>query len=393
MNVLHITPYMHPSAGGPPIVVEKLAVCGAALGWKATVITTGLYCSDDVVELEQKLCCFFPIQIMEIDRSKLRGLCSRASDIIEESIKKSDLVHIHTLWHPLTGVARTFCRKYNKPYMVMPHGMLDPYSLGVQRVKKLLYMLLVEKRNLLAANRIVFTTAEEEVLARKAHPWLPQGVVVPLGSDFPPHTEREHLVEIFCRQFPAARGKRRLLFLSRIHEKKGLDRILDAFDRIAESYPDVMLILAGSGEPEYVDDIKKRVRTIGKENSILFTGMLHDLLKWGAYAASEMFLLPSRQENFALVVAEAMHMGVPVILSDKVNSWPYVDKASAGIVLGETNIVTELEKGIRALLENPVLAREMGKGGQELARQELTWENSAKIMSAYYSEVIAEAQR
>ena len=197
MNVLHIIPYMHPSAGGPPIVVEKFAVFCVPLGWHSSVITTGLYCSDDEAELEQKLGSLFPIQVMKVDRSTLRSLSAKAFQIVEESVKKTDLVHIHTLWHPLTGITRKYCRKYNKPYIMMPHGMLDPYSLGIKRLKKQLYMLLHEKRNLLGAERLIFTTTEEESLASSSFSWLPPGMVVPLGSDIPPLKDRGSLTETF----------------------------------------------------------------------------------------------------------------------------------------------------------------------------------------------------
>ena len=388
MNVLHVTPYMHPSAGGPPIVVEKFAVFGALRGWCPSVITTGSYCGGDETELVQKLGRLFPIKIINVGIFNFNGLNTEASDVMEESVRKSDLVHIHTLWHPLTGLARKYCRIYNKPYIMMPHGMLDPYSLGIKKAKKQLYMLMCEKRNLQGAERLIYTTPEEESLARISFSWLPPGMIVPLGSDNPPLKDRKVLAEAFFQQFPHARGKRCLLFLSRLHLKKGLDRVLDAFERIAKVYSDTLLIVAGNGEPRYVETIRKQVHSKRLTDSVLFTGLLQGELKWGAFAASEQFLLPSRQENFALVVAEAMHMGVPVILTNKVNSWPYVDKAQAGIVLDETDILDRLVKAISLLLDSPVLGREMGQRGQSLARQELTWNNSATVMVDCYNEIV-----
>lgn len=386
-KILHVIPYMHHSAGGPPVVVEKFAELAPARGWESSLVTTTLLCNGDEEELERSLVSRFPAKVLRVDRPRARGLSSEAVSVLDREIGAADLVHVHTLWHPLTGMVRRTCHKYGKPYIVMPHGMLDPYSMRVKGLKKRLYMFLLEKRNLLSARRIVYTTAEEMRLACTTFPWLPQGVVVPLGSEPPPDTKREALAESFLSCYPQLSGKRLLLFLSRLHPKKGLDRLLAAFRQVVAIHRDVALVIAGDGECGYVESLKNQVRTNGLASSVYFAGTLAGDTKWGAFAAAEIFILPSRQENFALVVAEAMHMGVPVIMTDKVNTWPYIARANAGLVLSEKNIVMELEKGIALLLGNRALGAEMGTRGREMAKRELTWPGSVAAMVSCYDDL------
>jgi glycosyltransferase involved in cell wall biosynthesis len=119
------------------------------------------------------------------------------------------------------------------------------------------------------------------------------------------------------------------------------------------------------------------------------TGRLDGAIKWGAYASAELFLLPSRQENFAITVAEAMHMGVPVVISNKVNTWPDVKRAGAGVVVDEERIERDLRDTIVMLLRNNELRRLMGEGGRRYARNNLTWGQSAARLLDCYDDVLA----
>jgi glycosyltransferase involved in cell wall biosynthesis len=267
--------------------------------------------------------------------------------------------------------------------------MLDPYSLGVKAMRKRLYLALREGRNLREASRLIFTTPLEEQLARASLPWLGGGDVIPLGADAPPGgVSRGELAATFFDRFPAARGRRNLTFLGRLHPKKGLERIFAALPRITAAFPDVLLIIAGSGDPAYVSSLQETARQQGAASHVLFTGLLQGLEKWGALAAAEAFLLPSHQENFAIAAAEAMHAGLPLILSDKVNIWPFVTKAKAGIVLNEPDIERELEDAAIAVLKAPEDSRAMGARGESFARENFTWTSSARLTHELYERLL-----
>jgi glycosyltransferase involved in cell wall biosynthesis len=310
------------------------------------------------------------------------------ADKINALVRRADIVHVHTLWSPLNVAARYACRKHNKPYVLMPHGMLDPYSLSVKALKKSVYMKFFESRNMARAERMIYTTSEEENLAALAGLRLPRGAIVPLGAQASP-TSADDLRLQFLKSYPQAEGKRRLLFLGRLHYKKGLDRILDALQRVRQAIPNVLLIVAGTGEAKYEENIRQLVRSLALDDHVIFAGHLDGELKWASFAAAELFLLPSRQENFALTVAEAMQMGVPVVITDKVNTWPYVEEAGAGLVLSERDIDTQLPRAIETLLTDEVTRSKMAVQGCRYARDRLTWHASAQKLLACYDQVLS----
>src|SRR5262249_40600601 len=152
------------------------------------------------------------------------------------------------------------------------------------------------------------------------------------------------------------------------------------------AFPDVLLTIVGDGSPKFVRSLEKTVAARGFKQNLLMTGMLSGPLKWGAYASAELFVLPSRQENFAITVAEAMQMGLPVIISDRVNIWPHVKEAGAGFVLHDDGIEASLENSLLSLLQNPSMAREMGGRGREYARKNLTWTRATTCLVSCYKE-------
>jgi len=110
--------------------------------------------------------------------------------------------------------------------------------------------------------------------------------------------------------------------------------------------------------------------------------------KWAALACAEVFVLPSKQENFAISVAEAMHSGVPVVITKSVNSWPFVEKAQAGFVIDEDNVELTIAKRLDELLRDPEKARCMGRRGQDWAKEYLTWPRVARDMTSLYERLV-----
>jgi glycosyltransferase involved in cell wall biosynthesis len=272
----------------------------------------------------------------------------------------------------------------------MPHGMLDPYSLRQKRWRKKFYLAAIERRNIQGASRLIFTSIHEQQVAQQSLPWLAPSEVIPLGADCAPRVSREACIATFTKLFPEVSNRRCLLFLGRIHYKKGLERLLAILPEVIRKHHDILLVIAGSGDPSYVDYIKHLVRVGKLERHVLFTGMLTGQAKFGAFARAEVFLLPSRHENFAISMAEAMHMAVPVIISNKVDSWPFVHKANAGFVVKEERIEVELAQRIDEVLCAPDMARRLGECGQDFAREQFTWQRVARDMVSLYQRMISE---
>jgi glycosyltransferase involved in cell wall biosynthesis len=386
-SILHIIPYMHPSAGGPPVVVENFIRETNRLGHQSRIISTKNYCKGDESNLQKHLEQLGSTTLLNSVET-LPVLSRSGAAKIHAYVREADIVHVHTLWSPLNLSARYACLRHDRPYVLMPHGMLDPYSLSVKALRKFIYLQLFERRNLASAQRVIYTTSEEERLARLAGFRLPPGELVPLGASAS-STSKETLRAQFLARFPQAVGRPMLLFLGRLHPKKGLDRILNCLPSVKQAVPNVILVVAGDGDGIYTRQIRKFVSEFALDQHVLFAGRLDGELKWAAFAAAELFLLPSRQENFAITVAEAMQMGLPVVISDKVNTWPYVKEGDAGLVLDERDIDELLPHAIEELLKDDATRLRMGVQASRFARARMTWEVSVRALINCYDRVLS----
>jgi glycosyltransferase involved in cell wall biosynthesis len=392
VRVLHVCPYMHHSAGGPPVVVERLCLLAPSGGWESSVITTSLYCNDNGGELEASLRRRIDVKVLPIRKPRFLRRANGAADAVDEAVRIADIVHLHTLWNPLNTVTRKACMRHGRKYVMMPHGMLDPYALTQKLWRKKVYLAAAERRNLQGACRLIFTTFHEQQAAQERLPWLGQGEIIPLGADRPPDMPRQGSREPFINSFPKAANRRCILFLGRIHPKKGIDRLLKSLPEIVSRHPAVLLIIAGDGDPSFVQGIKKLVYARNLSPHVLFTGSLQEKIKWSAFACAEVFVLPSRQENFAISVAEAMHSGVPVVITDRVNCWPFVKEAGAGFVIEEDKLQVSLAEYLDELLSDSATALRMGMRGQQFAKDRLSWERVTRDIVALYERILEESQ-
>lgn len=266
------------------------------------------------------------------------GYTPRLVPWLKKHHRDYDVVIVNGIWqYSSFGVWRAL-RNTPTPYCVFTHGMLDPWfkqNYPLKHLKKWLYWPWGEYRVLRDALAVFFTTEEERRLARRSF-WLYHcdEIVIPYGINGPtgdPVQQRE----AFLGQFPALRGKRLLLFLSRIHEKKGCDLLLYSFAKLAKGGTDLHLVMAGPADSEYGRSMQALAGSLGIGDRITWVGMLAGDVKWGAFYASEAFILPSHQENFGIAVAEALACGLPVLISNKVNIWREVRMHGAGVVEGD----------------------------------------------------------
>jgi glycosyltransferase involved in cell wall biosynthesis len=218
--------------------------------------------------------------------------------------------------------------------------MLDPWFHRTNRLKeakKWLYWPWGDYRVLRDAHAVLFTAEREMRLARQSF-WLyklRREVVVGLGITTPPGNPDAQR-QLFLTEWPELHGKRLWLYLSRIHPKKGVDLLIEAFAAVAGEDPLLHMVIAGPDQIGWQAQLQLRASVLGLADRITWTGMLSGDLKWGAFLAAELFCLPSHQENFGMVVAEALACGVPVLISDQVNISDEVAEAGAGIVHADT---------------------------------------------------------
>jgi glycosyltransferase involved in cell wall biosynthesis len=203
----------------------------------------------------------------------------------------------------------------------------------VKHAAKQLYWLVAQGRVLSDAQCVLFTTEEERRLARQSFFGFGRyrEEVVAYGAAGP-SGEPEVQIQAFRAKLPAIGERRFLLFLSRIHPKKGCDLLISAFAEVAAEHPYLDLVVAGPDESGWRKKLDVAASSLGIAGRIHWPGMLTGEAKWGAFRAAEAFVLPSHQENFGIVVAEALACGKPVLITNKVNIWREVEAAGAGLV-------------------------------------------------------------
>jgi glycosyltransferase involved in cell wall biosynthesis len=248
-----------------------------------------------------------------------------------------DCVVANGLWQYTSFAAwRRFARS-ETPYFVFPHGMLDPWfkrTYPLKHLKKWLYWPWAEYRVLRDARAVIFTSKEECRLARESFSlYRCREAICPLGVEGPTSGSAEE----FLTRYPEFRGKQILLFLGRLHPKKGCDLLIDAFSKAAPNDNSSVLVMAGPDQ--WGGELKEQAAQSGR--TVAFTGMLEGSMKWSALKAAEAFVLPSHQENFGLAVAEALACNVPVLISNRVNIWREAQEDGAGFVEGDDAAGTE----------------------------------------------------
>jgi glycosyltransferase involved in cell wall biosynthesis len=267
------------------------------------------------------------------------GYSSLAAKWFKQNLHNYDVVFINCIWQYNTLAAYRALAGSDTPYAVFTHGMLDPYfkkSFPLKHIKKSIYWHLFLQRILRNATSVLFTCEEEKILARESFSrYKVHETVVSYGT-FPPNCDLGAAAAEFLEKWPEVRGKRVAISIGRIHPKKGIDILIEAFAQTLAKDPAWHLVVAGPDQTGLRKDLEMLAERLGISDRITWTGMVKGNLKWGAFAISEVFVLPSHQENFGIVVAEALAAGLPVILSDKVNIWREIVNDWAGLVCEDT---------------------------------------------------------
>lgn len=263
------------------------------------------------------------------------GYSGRFGPWLRTHAGRFDIVVIHGLWQFHGFAAWRELRRQRIPYVVYPHGMLDPWfkrEYPLKHLKKWLYWPWADYRMTRDAHAVLFTCEEESILAPRSF-WLYRGKpeVVGFGIAPPPaDTGKQRLT--FLDRFPELRGKRLLLFMARIHPKKGCDLLIEAFARAAARDPALQLVMAGPDQIGWQNELAANAAQRGISGRISWVGMLGGDDKWGAFRSADAFVLPSHQENFGIAVVEAMACGLPVLISDQVNIWREIEADGGGLV-------------------------------------------------------------
>lgn len=358
MQILHIIASVDPAHGGPiEGVVRQDASCQAAgVDGNREVLTLD---PPDAPWIEG-----FPMRVYALGRPKrpTRTLWGRAlqhwgysPDVVpwlKANVRRYDAVIVNGLWNYAPFAAAQVLPGGPTPYFVFTHGMMDPWfrrTYPLKHLAKQAFWLAGEGRLLAAATSVFFTCEEERRKARGQFwgfgPY--RETVVGYGAVAPP-PRAAGLEQAFRAAAPALGGRPYLLFLSRIHRKKGCDLLLEAFARIAGEAPGLDLVMAGPDQTGWRPELEALTARLGLSSRVHWTGPLYGDAKWGALYGAEAFVLSSHQENFGIAVAEALGCGTPVLISNQVDIWREIEAAGAGIVDSDT--VEGTERSLRRWL-------------------------------------------
>lgn len=363
---------MERAHGGPPQVCGHLAQLQAAFN-KVTIASYTL--PDHELSLAPKEAQSDSIRNQSLAE---RLFASEAVKYFENTMDGTDIVHLHNVWEPLLVGCSRIATKNDVPYVITPHGMLDPWSMSQKRWKKKLAMQLGRREMIENAKFIHVLNRDEEAGIRQLGiknrcEIVPNGVTLESIDPFLDPTPA-------LTKFPDLAGKPFVLFLSRLHYKKGLDLLAEATGKFFKSQPDWQLVVAGPDdgmEKKFHDQIK----TLGIENRVHMTGPIYGDLKYSLLAACEFFCLPSRQEGFSVAILEALAASKPVVISTGCH-FEEVGKAGAGLV---TSLDTdEISECFVQLAKSQQTRHEMGQKSRVLVETEYTWDAVVKLLQERY---------
>lgn len=295
-----------------------------------------------------------------------------------------DVVHLHAVFSFSTLAAGWACRMRGVPYVVRPLGVLNSWGMQNRRrwVKSLSFRLL-DKPVLDHAASMHYTSQQEAADAGRLG-IRARAEVIPLGIDLKPFQGLPS-PERFASRFPVTKGRPIILFLSRLDPKKNVELLLEGMTRLRSTESDPILVVAGSGEPEYVAALEAKASNLGLENAVVWAGHLDGDMKRSALAACDIFVLPSRSENFGIALLEAMAAGRACLSTAGVAL--AVGAAAAGAVRICEPTPEDLCGALLELLACATERERLGRAASTLAVEQYSSESMALRMEAYYHSI------
>ena len=343
MKVLHVIASVDPRWGGPVEGVLASSRILIACGHEAHVLSLD---PPDADFLQNMPVPTFAVgvsgRLHDVLRRKIRLLrfayTPGLAAWLEEHAEDYDAVIVNGLWNYASSGTWRALRKSGAPYFVFVHGMLDPWFNKTSLVKtslKRIFWKALERKVLRDARGVLFTCEAERRLARLSFaPYEARELVVGYGTQDIGGDAKAQLAA-FHAQAPSVRGRKLILYLSRIHAKKGVDLLIHAFARHAARFPEVDMVIAGPDQNGLQESLEALARDLKIADRICWPGMLSGDAKWGAFRAADVFALPSHQENFGVAIVEALALHTPVLITNKVNIWREIEADGAGLVVND----------------------------------------------------------
>jgi glycosyltransferase involved in cell wall biosynthesis len=391
VRVLHLIPSISLLRGGPSQAVLSMVAALRQQGMDASVLTT----NDDGPAVQgamplgrwheqEALGKAVPVLAFGRWSPPVRAVREFAvapglSRWLGENARQYDLVHVHALFSCTTSLGMAQLRRQGVPYILRTIGQLNRWSLSQSRVRKQLFLNLVDRANLQGARALHFTSEAEREEAADLHLATPS-FVLPLGVPVPPERSLSR------RQVGNTLSPTRLLFLSRLHPKKQLPMLFNALAVLKQCHPTKpwQLDIAGEGDPEYLQQLQHHCNALGLAAQVKWHGFVAGEAKQVLLQQADWFVLPSASENFGIAAAEALMAGTPVVVSPGVALSADVQTAQAGLVCEAT--VEALAACLEQCLKPPAL--QMRQAARQFAEQQFSWISISRQLIGHYEAVL-----
>ena len=387
---------MHPRSGGPPAVIAGSALALVARGHAVTVLCSAKTGDEAVVRTTWAAMLDAGVAIQFCAPEGLAGILGFGGQqaLITAAVAAADVVHLHGVWNPLLLVTGRIARRLGTPYFLSAHGVFDRRAMERIRSKFVKKRLAVRVLNLVPlleqSAGLIFGSAAEA-----AESWLPSSDIplafVPNGAAATAGTgtpTSDDMARLHAAAPAVAGWQRTILCRSRIHEEKGLDMIVAAFNRIAADFPGTGLLIAGMAQDAaYQTRIQAMIADGPVADRIALTTALTGPTTQFLYQACDIFAMPSIAEGFSMAMIEALANGRPLLLTRYCHN-PAVAEAGAGLIVEPS--VDAIADGLRALLarDDAELAA-MGQAARQLFVDRFTWDRVAEALERIYAAAVA----
>lgn len=364
MKLVHVVPHVSTEASGPSYSVPRLCQSLAGRGHEVTLSCQRA--GRDIPGIELVAHPEWPmLRRFAISPSHARALAQAA--------RQADIVHNHSLWSMVNLASGWVVPGKRAKLVTAPRGTLSEWALSLSKWRKQL-LWPVQRRVLSMADLLHATSEDEYADIRRAGFTVPVAII-PNGIDLP---------EMLATR-TQSREVRTLLFLSRIHPIKGIERLLDAWAPLEHGHPDWQLKIVGPGNADYIAGLQAQAGRIGARR-VVFSGAMYGRDKAAAYRNADLFVLPTHSENFGMAVAESLAYECPAIVS---HGAPWAGLETEGCGWWVSNYVDSLCATLDAAMS---LSRDelhdMGAKGRLWMQRDFSWDAIAGEMDAAYRWVV-----